>query len=41
MNGDNVKRDCVIGGGEGGRIEGQGVTGLQQTVLPTPSQVGA
>ncbi len=36
---DNVKGDCVIGGGEG--IEEREITGLQQAVLPTPSPVGA
>ncbi len=42
--GSNVKRDYVIGGVEGGgcdRIEWWGITGLQLTVPPSPSQAGA
>ncbi len=41
INGDNVKGDCVIGVGRGGGTEGREITGRQQTVLPTPSQVEA
>ncbi len=28
MNGDNLKGDCVLGGGEGGGIEGWNITEL-------------
>ncbi len=38
INGDNVKRDCVIGGGEG--IEGWQITRVLQTVPPAPNLVG-
>ncbi len=41
INGDNVKEDCVIWVGRGGGTEGGEITGCQQTVLPTPSQVEA
>ncbi len=41
-NGECVKGDCVIGGwgGEGG-IQLGAITGFQQTVLPTASQIDA
>ncbi len=41
INGDKTKGDCVIVVGRGGGIEGGEITGLQQTVLPMPSQLDA